>query len=81
MNQDQQNTTPQCREHQKGKGHGKHMIFMILGCLLMPIIVLIVIPKLSVSANLSWLGLLCPVMMVVMMIPMMYKHKDNNKAD
>lgn len=76
MNQDQQSTTPQCHEQHKGKGHGKHLILMILCCLLMPVIVLFAIPKLGISANLSWLGLLCPIMMVVMMIPMLFEHKD-----
>lgn len=81
MNQDPQNTTPQCHEHQKGKGHGKHMILMIL-CCLVPIIILLIGPKTGIFTKFSWLvPLLCPVLMIGMMLPMMFKHKDKEKAD
>jgi hypothetical protein len=76
MDQDHRNIPSQCHERQKGKGHGKHMILMFL-CCLVPIIILLILPKTGILSKFSWLvPLLCPVLMIGMMIPMMINHKD-----
>ncbi len=72
--------------HENGhKGHGKHMLLMVLCCAI-PAVLLILLPFLRINtlalrSILSFgMLLLCP-LMHVMMIPMMFRKDKDKKND
>lgn len=70
------------RNGNKSKGHGKHMLLMVLCCAI-PLVLLLLLPALRIESKLiksilpfSML-IICPLMHGLMMIPMLIK-KDKN---
>ena len=66
---------PSCRQSHSGKGHTAHLLMMLL-CCLVPLGLVLLVSKVGISSNLSWLiSLICPWMMVGMMVIMCLPHK------
>ncbi|MEZ0536851.1 hypothetical protein ACAG39_06305 [Caldicellulosiruptoraceae bacterium PP1] len=84
MNYNEKNNQEQCKHEELHKGHGRHMLLMVLCCAI-PIVLLLLLPILRVNSpaikNILSFGvlLLCPLMHFLMMFIMHRNDKGRNQ--